>query len=120
MTTEFIELFMQKYGPWFFLAYILLKDGWPVILRVFEKIIPAKIRENEKKLDAKIELENAEMDLREREIVTQEMIGKNLVIMNERLAFSEMNSRIIIESLEKTNQGMAILLDRRKEDRSRN
>lgn len=117
MTNE-LEIIVQKYGTWFFLAYIILKDGLPVFLRLIEKVVPAKIKESEKKLAAQIERDSAEVDLREREIVTQEMIGKNLVIMNERLSFIEQNGRLVVEALSTTNKGIAILLDRRKDHRS--
>lgn len=113
-----LSALVKEYGPWFLIVYIFFRDGYPALLRTIEKLVPAKIKERELVLANQLEKSNAQDDLKEREVVAQEMIGKNLILLAERVENTNNSQAIIMKSLEQANKGLAILLDRRGNMRS--
>jgi hypothetical protein len=115
---------------WAALVYLLIKDALPTISVLITKmtgiIVPA--RANEKKLlmeqqnkniERQLELEEKRIDLRDREVVALEQIGKSLIVIDTRLQGLDHKTDLITTGLVTANQALAVMLDRahrRRED----
>lgn len=115
---------------WAAIVYLLIKDALPTLSTLLSKmtgiIIPA--RANEKKmlmeqqnraLERQIELEERRTDLRDREVVALEQIGKSLIVIDTRLQALDKKSDLMTTGLVTANQALAVMLDRahrRRED----
>lgn len=115
---------------WAVIVYLFVKDALPILATLFTKItgmiLPFKA--NEKKLlmeqqaainERQNELEEKRIDLREREVIALEQIGKSLVVIDTRLQAADRKEDLIITGLITANNALGIVLDRvhrRRED----
>jgi hypothetical protein len=115
---------------WAVLAYLLIKDALPTISTLIAKmtgiIVPARshdkkmeLEQANKALDRQAEIEEKRIDLRDREVVALEQIGKSLIMINTRLESLDHKSDLMTTGLVTANQALAVMLDRahrRRED----
>lgn len=115
---------------WAVLAYLLIKDALPTLSVLLAKmtgiIVPARANEKKmlleqqnKALERLDELEEKRIDLRDREVVALEQIGKSLVMIDTRLQGLDRKTDLITTGLVTANQALAVMLDRahrRRED----
>lgn len=115
---------------WAILVYLFIKDAMPILSALAEKltgiIIPARVNERKMELDQQallvekqIEQEAKRSDLREREVVALEQIGKYLVIIDTRQQALDKKTDLLTTGLVTANQALAIMMDRvhrRRED----
>lgn len=94
---------MAEYGWVAVIIYIVVRE----LLAVARKWLP----ENTKRAAAK---EDREATCREREAEALEKIASALVTTNERLGIQERMSERFMQALEIANQGIVVLLDRKK------
>lgn len=115
---------------WAAIVYLLIKDALPTLSNLLTRmtglILP--VRANEKKLlleqqammlDRQNDIEEKRIDLREREVVALEQIGKSLAIIDTRLQTLDKKTDLITTGLVTANQALAIMMDRvhrRRED----
>ena len=115
---------------WAAIIYLLIKDTLPALSGLLERmtglILPA--RATEKKLELEkialgieraAEIEEKRIDLREREVIALEQIGKSLVVIDTRLQGLDKKSDLVTTGLVTANQALAIMMDRlhrRRED----
>ena len=76
-----LEQLFDKYGFWALLIFVLLDKGLPVL----QKYLPFIGKQQEHKLEILREAEEKNMDMKEREVVALEQIGKALVLLSERI-----------------------------------
>jgi hypothetical protein len=103
-----VEQLFAQYGFWALMSYIVIRDGIPLLNKYF----PFLDKQRERKMQQQVEELDRRHELREREVVVVEMIGKQLTVSNTRLERLEVGQRSIIDALIKANQGIAVLLDR--------
>ena len=115
---------------WAILIYLFIKDALPILSTLAEKmtgiIIPARVKERKLVLDhqmaaidKQIDQEEKRTDLREREVVAMEQIGKYLVIIDTRLQNMDKKSDLLSTGLITANQALSVMMDRvhrRRED----
>jgi hypothetical protein len=109
---------------WAVIAYLFMKDALPILAKTFENLTGVIItgRSADKKLamDRQVEIEEKRLDLREREVVALEQIGKTQVGMELRLQSLEKKTDLLTTGLVTANQALAIMMDRvhlrRRED----
>lgn len=109
-----MEDFFIKNSPWFFIAYILLREGFPVLGRVLDRIIPERMRKQESQRERELALEEKKADIKEREVVALEQIGKGLAILQNNQEDIEERLSEIMSALRYTNQSLAVLIDRER------
>lgn len=114
---------IAEYGPMFIIIYLLVRDGLPLVSnllhKVMELIIPERSKERLRLLEIEKEKINVQTDLKEREIVALEMIGKNLAIIETRLQTQDKNISTMLVGISVANNALAVILDRvhrRRED----
>lgn len=115
---------------WAVILYLFIKDALPTLSTLATKVtgivIPALVKERKMVLDTQkhnadhqMELEEQRIDLREREVVALEQIGKYLVILDTRLQSMDKKTDLLTTGLVTANQALAIMMDRvhrRRED----
>lgn len=115
---------------WAIILYLFIKDAMPILSALAEKmtgiIIPARVKERKMMLDQQslliekqLEQEAKRSDLREREVVALEQIGKYLVIIDTRQQALDKKTDLLTTGLVTANQALAIMMDRvhrRRED----
>jgi hypothetical protein len=115
---------------WAALTYLIIKDTLPMLSNLIAKmtgiIVPAHTTEKKllleqqnKNMERQVELEEQRIDLREREVVALEQIGKSLVVIDTRLQSLDRKSDLITTGLVTANQALSIMMDRvhrRRED----
>lgn len=120
----------KSWPIWAVMTYLFIKDALPVlstlVIKLAGVVVPAKVKERKMKMDQQlaaidkqIELEEKRTDLREREVVALEQIGKSLVVIDTRLQGLDKKSDLITTGLVTANQALAIMMDRvhrRRED----
>lgn len=121
---------MKNWPIWAAITYLLIKDAFPALSVMITKItgivVPARVSEKKLLLEQQalavqhqIELEEKRIDLREREVVALEQIGKSLVVIDTRLQGLDRKTDLITTGLVTANQALAIMMDRvhrRRED----
>lgn len=110
-----MEQLFNQYGFWALLTYVLVRDGIPLINKWF----PYLDKNRERKIKVQAEEQDRKADQREREIVAVEMIGKAFIENNGRLTNVEQGMRTVIEGLQRSNESLAVLLDRVNGKRSK-
>lgn len=115
---------------WAVLVYLLIKDALPTLSVLLTKmtgiIVPARASEKKllmeqqnKALERQAEIEEKRIDLRDREVVALEQIGKSLIVIDTRLQALDRKSDLMTTGLVTANQALAVMLDRahrRRED----
>lgn len=112
---------VERYGIWTVFAYIVIKDLIPSASKLAEKWLPFLARERKQQAalrimeaEAEAEDKDREMDLQERAVVAQEMIGRTLALIDQRMTTIENGQNTISASLTAANSSLAVLLDRRQ------
>jgi hypothetical protein len=115
---------------WLVLIYLVIKDALPTLSVLLAKmtgiIVPARVSEKKLALekehmviDHATELEEKRLDLRDREVVALEQIGKSLIMIEARLQNLDRKTDLMTTGLVTANQALAVMLDRahrRRED----
>jgi hypothetical protein len=68
-------------SPYFFLAYILIKEFAPTVAKILEIVIPEKAKQKRLNQEKELELLEKRLDIEERAVVAQEQIAKALIIL---------------------------------------
>lgn len=101
---------------WAVLVYLIIRDIIPLLIRfmqsAFGQILPIREKRLDKQIQADIDRELKLDDLRERQIISQEQVGKTLVLVAEKVARNEDRLISVTASLATANQALAIILDR--------
>lgn len=122
--------FPTNWPVWLVLTYLLIKDALPTLSSLLEKmtgiIVPARastkrllMEQQNKALERQLEIEEQRIDLRDREVVALEQIGKTLIVIDTRLQALDRKSDLLTTGLVTANQALAVMLDRvhrRRED----
>ncbi len=108
--------FIDKYGFWALVAYVLLKDGLPILSKFLSQLtetyFPSKVKERQQEMAHKEELEERQLDLREREVAAMENIAKSLAVIDTRVQSVKHKLDLTTTSLITANQALAIIMDR--------
>lgn len=108
-----------EYGlPAFFLL-VIIREVIPIIRSLLEKLLPERIKKIKTNEDRLIEIQEKDLDLKERAIAANETIAKVLIILekNQIHMMSDINEleqhvRGMISTLNVLSENLAVLLDR--------
>ena len=107
---------LQQYGIWGIIIYLFVKDVIPLLVSAVSKItdlaIPARAKQAEMKIEAEAEREARRLDIREREVIALEQLGKTLITIDTRMEQMDRKVDLLSASLVTANQALAVVLDR--------
>lgn len=113
-----MEQFLAENFPYIFLIYVVIYHGViPIAKAVVEQYLPVKVSKMKSAEERQIEIEEKRADLREREVVAMEQIGKTMAIIETNQRHMGTNLQTIASSVNLGNQALMTLLDRQENRR---
>lgn len=114
---------LRTWPIWAIIVYLVIKDVLPMlsnmVLKLGELVVPQRTRLAQLKQAEEREIEARRVDLREREVIALEQIGKSLIMIDTRIQGQEKQLDLLTTGLVTANQALAVMLDRinrRRED----
>lgn len=114
METKLIEI-----SPYLFILYIIIKELLPAVRHLIEWMVPDSLKRRKTSDEKKQEMEEKDLDIREREVVAMEGIAKALVIIeNNQKHFQGdfFDMKIALDKIDigvvTANQALGVLMDR--------
>jgi len=80
METDIVAFFKNN-SPWFFLAYLIWKGLEPSIRLLLETIVPARVKRLKSNEERMLEIQEKDLDVRDREVTVLEGFLKELVLI---------------------------------------